>query len=162
MISGGYAHVLPGDVLLYASKGATGWIIRTKTASNLTHCESYLGNGLSAASRNGLGVDTYPFRHEGLRVVLRPLRGFRIDMAEAWHETVKGQGYDWIALVSFLWAGIIGSQGKMFCSAHTTRFQRAGGCEPFTVDVDAHKVAPRDFRLSSAYRVAWLDPSEAQ
>lgn len=161
-ISPGFYRAAPGDVLLYESKGLTGWAIRTKTASNVTHTESYLGNGLSAASRNGIGVDTYPFRHDGLLMVLRPLKPFRIDLAAQWHESVRGQKYDWAALISFAWAGIVSSQGKQFCSAHTTRFQRSGGCEPFTVEVDAHKVAPRDFMLSPAYRVTWKAPKETR
>lgn len=162
MISPGYAHARPGDVLLYESKGFTGWAIRTKTASNVTHTECYLGNGLSAASRNGIGVDTYPFRHDGLLMVLRPRKPFRIDLAVAWHLSVIGQGYDWLGLFSFTMAGFISSRGKQFCSAHTTRFQRSGGCEPFVVEVDAHKVAPRDFCFSSAYRVTWKAPKETR
>jgi hypothetical protein len=159
-VSPGFYRASPGDVLLYESRGFTGWAIRTKTASNVTHTESYLGNGLSAASRNGLGVDTYPFRHEGLLYVMRPLKPFRDDLAAAWHDSVIGQGYDWIALASFFMAGMIASRGKMFCSAHTTRFQRSGGVEPFSLTVDAHKVAPRDFLFSSAYAPVWVHPKE--
>jgi hypothetical protein len=151
----------PGDVLLYASTGFTGWAIKTKTGSSVTHTESYLGNGLSAASRNGLGVDTYTSRHEGLLYVLRPSCAFQIAPALAWHTSVTGQGYDWIGLVSFFLAGKIASKGRQFCSAHTTRFQRAGGCEPFHRDVDAHKVAPRDFLLSNDFTVVWRHPMEA-
>lgn len=160
MITPALAHAHPGDVLLYETKGFNGWVMRARLASNVTHTECYLGDGRSAASRDGIGVDTFPTRHEGLLVILRPVVPFRIDLAAAWHETVIGQKYDWLGLLSFAWAGKIASQGKMFCSAHTTRFQRAGGVEPFIPDVDAHKVAPRDFCYSPAYRAAWKHPKE--
>jgi hypothetical protein len=162
-VSPGLSHARPGDVLLYETSGLTGWLLRTRLASNVTHTECYLGDGRSAASRDGIGVDTYPTRHDGLLVVLRPVVPFRIDLAAAWHETVIGQGYDWAGLFgTFTWAGMVASQGKQYCSAHTTRFQRAGHVEPFTLDTDAHKVTPPDFCKSPAYRAAWKHPKETR
>ena len=145
-------QLLPGDVLLYRGRGFWSWAIRVKTWSDVSHCECYIGGGKSVASRDGVGVGTYPLRLEGLVAVLRPKAPFDLAAALAWHATVEGQGYDWVGLMNFYvgkWRGK--ENGKQFCAEQTTRFQRHGTIEPFHPEFDADCVAPGMFFSSAAY-----------
>ena len=135
-----------GDCLLYGPVGWTGWIISLKTWHAVAHCETYIGAGCSVASRDGLGVDTYPVREAQLIHVLRPAAIFNVSAALRWHEAVaKGQGYDWLGLLRFAWRAKVvpdALDNRQFCSEYTTRFYRAGGLDPFNGhDADAMVVS---------------------
>lgn len=148
----------PGDVLLYKSNGLFPWAIRVKTWSEVNHTETYLGNGLSAASREGSGVDTYKTRLKGLLYVCRPATLFDFQFGVDWHETVKGQGYDYLGLMVFFLARKSGHNNKMFCSEHTTRMANMMGIYPFGHRFDCDRVPPAYFLATIKYDVTRINP----
>lgn len=150
------AQLQPGDVLLYARKGFFNWIIEHASNAKVSHCEVYLGDGKSAACRNGIGVDIYPTDLTGLGAILRPLAKFDVDKATRYQQSVLKQGYDWTGL----WRAFVANQWgrnstKQWCSENSTNVQRAGGVEPFTPDTPSDMIAPGDFLKSSAYAHVW-------
>lgn len=148
----------PGDCLLYKAKGIFGWLISIKTWHAVSHCEVYVGSGLSVASRDGIGVNRYPVRLEGLITVLRPKEPFQIAQAMRWFWGVQGQKYDWLGLLRFAWRSKVvpdNLDNRMFCSEFATRFYRAGGLDPFNGG-DADAIAPFQFRLSPVFDVTEL------
>ncbi len=145
----------PGDVLLYSGRGLYSWIIKIKTWSEISHCETYVGGGFSAASRDGKGVGTYPLRTSQLRYVLRPAGPLQLRSGLRWHASVVGQGYDWLGVIrAFISPRGRGNIGKQWCSEHTARMANKMGLRPFG-SYDAEKVSPRDFLTSPYYRVVW-------
>lgn len=146
----------PGDVLLYAPSGVFGHLIAIKTWTKISHVETYLGNNESAASRDGIGVDTYPLRIADLAYVLRPKREPNLAAGLRWHEPTRGQKYDWKGLLVFTLAVKQGAKDRMFCSEHTTRLQRAMGITPFAKQWDADRVAPANFLMSPVYHWVWI------
>lgn len=150
-------HVIPGDVLLYKSKGFFPWAIRVKTWSDVNHTETYLGATESAASRDGRGVNTYPFRFDGLKYICRPQVPFNIEIGRIWHETTIGQEYDFKGLLVFYLAVASGDNNKMFCSEHTTRMANVMGIFPFGRYFDADCVAPGYFKATDKYAVFQVD-----
>lgn len=146
----------PGDVLLFRRKGFFNWMIEHATNAPISHTEVYVGNGQTAASRNGVGVNFYAADFDGLAVVLRPIAPFNVDNAMAFQRSVQGEGYDWTGLwrafVSNTWGR---NTKKEWCSENSTLVQRAGGIDPFTPDIPADMVAPADFLKSSAYTHIW-------
>jgi hypothetical protein len=154
-------ELFPGDCLLYFSAGSfLDWVIAFKTWSKVSHCEVYRGEGTSVASRNGLGVNLYPVRWEGLAWVLRwdANCGGTMDVPRAmrwFFKHAQGQRYDWLGLLVFYLAVKQGAPNKMFCSEFATRFYRAGGFKPFSEETDADRVAPAQFLQSVAFLPAW-------
>lgn len=150
----------PGDCLLY--RGTSFWsiLIQIKTWHPISHCECYVGDGYSVASRDGRGVDVYPLRENGLVAVLRikPEYKFRLQSAIVWFlRAAKGQGYDWLGLLRFTWKTdyIKGDKNnKQFCSEFLTRFYRNGGVDPFNGD-DADAIAPFMFLDSPVFDIIW-------
>lgn len=153
------ADLHEGDCLLYKTTGLFGWIIGIKTWSLIGHCETYIGDGHSVASRDGLGVGRYPLRTEDLIYVLRPTGPVDLDAAQAWFLTsAVGQKYDWLGLLRFAWRSKVVPNvmdNRMFCSEFLTRFYRAGGLDPFNA-ADADAIAPMQFLLSNSFTV--IDP----
>ena len=144
-----------GDVLLYSGKGFFSRVVQIKTWSRYSHVEVYDEAMYCVASRDGLGVGRYPFRVDGLRVVLRPLQPFDPAPARAWFATVNGQPYDWFGLLAFTNAARQGRENwKMFCSEFATRYLRAGGVDPFN-HYDADGIAPGEFMKSPALVAIW-------
>lgn len=127
--------IQPGDALLYGGDGLFSRLIRVKTWSRFAHVEIYDGAGYSWASRNGVGVDRYEVRHDGLLAVLR-LRShlapgvpmpFDLEAARTWAASVRGQSYDWIGLLSFAVAEWQGRENQaQFCSEFGARWIRHG------------------------------------
>ena len=151
----------PGDVLLYRGTGVFSRLIQVKTWSKVSHCEGYVGQGQSVASRDGKGVGLYPLRVEGLCAILRPRGLFNLVVAMDWFKTVDKQGYDWFGLLAFFAARWQGSTNqKMFCSEFLTRWQRKGDIEPFSPEYDADAVSPGMFLSSPVYTRIPLDASE--
>jgi hypothetical protein len=140
----------PGDCLLYAPKGVYGKLIAFKTWHGVAHCECYMGNGYSVASRDGKGVGTYPVRLTELIYVLRPNEPFDRMKAYDWFiDHANGQKYDWWGLLRFVWTKKVSKAGddKMFCSEFLTRFYRQGGLQVFNNE-DADAIAPFQFLLT--------------
>ena len=150
----------PGDVLLYSGTGLFSTLIKIKTWSRYTHCEVYDGERTSVASRDGIGVGRYLIRLNDLRVVVRPNGGLRVASGREWFETVNGQKYDWLGLLSFTWAGLQGRRNdKMFCSEFAARYLRECGFDPFN-EYDADGIAPSEFAKNSELRVIWSAEGE--
>lgn len=146
-----------GDCLLYSTK----WdlidiIIRIKTWSVASHVEVYVGNDFSVASRNGIGVNRYPLRKDGLVAVLRPKLPLNRDAGmEYFYKKACGQGYDFKGLLCFALAVHQGSPDKQFCSEFETNFYRACQFEPFSSDVSADTIAPGTNLFSSEFTHIW-------
>lgn len=147
------ASLRPGDCLLYsAGQSLFSLAISIKTFSTISHCECYAGEGKSVASRDGLGVQEYDLRLNGLKYVLSPpLERFSMVDAMKWFETVRGQGYDWAGLLRFTWREKFVpdklTKNKQFCSEFLSRFYNKGGWEIFN-DVDCDEIVPKDFLLA--------------
>src|ERR1019366_4614963 len=120
----------PGVMLLYWSEDAIDRIIGVKTGYRIAHVEHYAGAGQSVASRNGIGVNIYPLRLEGLVMVREPVGAFDFAAALAYFQTVKGQPYDWEGLLTFTSLTTEGEEGKQFCSEFSINFLRGGGHVP--------------------------------
>ena len=133
--------IQPGDVLLYSGHGFNAWVISVKTWSKVTHCELALGGGLTAASRDGQGVNTYELRREDLVHVLRPDTPLDMTGVKVFHAACIGQAYDWLGLLRFFTLGEQ-SKDKQFCSEYVTRLLRHGQLEPFQDAYDADLVSP--------------------
>lgn len=150
-----------GDVILYRpTKGSIfGWIISIKSWHKISHCECYIGDSFSVASRDGIGVNNYPVRDTEAAVVLRikPEYKFSLPAALKWFLTVRGQKYDWLGLLVFTLAVHQGSKDRMFCSEFVTNFLRAGGVEPFSPETSADSVAPFQFETSPIFDLVWSD-----
>jgi len=148
----------PGDCLLYspAPKSVFGWLIAIKTWHAVSHCEVYIGEGMSVASRDGKGVDSYPVRWDNLSIIMRPKGEYKFNLQAAlkWFITeAKGQKYDWVGLLRFSWRSDFvkgGENNKQFCSEFATRFYRAGGLDPFNGE-DADAVPPYLFSISPVF-----------
>jgi hypothetical protein len=85
-------ELFPGDLLFYGPHDLFGWITSIKTwCREAVHVETYIGEGLAAASRNGQGVSTYDIRMKGLTYVRRPVVGFTLSTALRWHNACCGQ-----------------------------------------------------------------------
>lgn len=145
--------IQPGDCLLYKPSGFFGKLIALKTWHSIAHTEVYHGDGMSVASRDGVGVGLYAFRVSGLAYVLRPIPKLDLKAADVWFETVKGQPYGWIDLANFLgW----GTDGKgMVCSPFATDYYRAAGVDPFNCEPSI-KIAPFEFLLSNCFHAVDL------
>lgn len=154
-------YVLPGDVLLYATRGSFwSWAIKVKTWSPVSHCELAGPDDTALASRDGKGVNTYyPRRERDLYAVLRPVQPLDMAAVWAWHLTVRGQKYDWWGLMRFFTLGKQ-SMHKQFCSEYLTRALRHGGLEPFAPGYDADLVSPGMFLASSAFSTIWQAPEK--
>jgi len=151
-------ELLPGDCLVYRPSGIFGWITAIKTWTRAAHVEAYFGRGWSVASRNGIGVNFFPFRNKGLARVLRPKQPFDMPQAMRWfHASAKGQKYDWLGLLCFTLAVRSGDALKMFCSEFLTRWYRSGGFQPFSIEQDADRVAPAQFVQSAEFTSVWSD-----
>ncbi len=153
--------LLQGDCLLYNTPwDFVDFLIRVKTWSPVAHVEIYRGNEQSFASRNGIGVNAYPLRLEGLVAVLRPHSVSDWSKAEDWFFRVaQGQKYDWLGLMCFTLAVKRGSQNRMFCSEFSTRFYRQAKTHAFNPHWDADKIAPGNNLMSPAFDWAWTNGS---
>jgi hypothetical protein len=167
-----FSLIQPGDCLLYfADCSPVDWAIALKTWNKVAHVETYVGRGLSVAARNGLTVNLYPFRQDGLAVIRRPNQPFDLDKAFAWFDVpfdpvkrngIRGQGYDWKGLLCFTLAVAQGSPDRMFCSEFCTRFYEHGGLDVFAPDYDADKIAPAQFLQTAKLTTVWKSEMSLQ
>lgn len=147
--------LLPGDNLLYKPKGLYGWFIAIKTWHNIAHCEVYVGNGKSVASRDGIGVGLYDVRLNELVWVLRPKEPVLLGVAmDKFRRVYQGQGYDFWGLLRFAWREPISRirfENKQFCSELQTRFNRDMGMKNLFNGEDADAIAPFQFLLAPEF-----------
>lgn len=155
-----------GDALLYygespvsAPKNPAGfvdWAIGVKTGGRISHIELYDYPGMSVASRNGIGVNRYAMRLNGLVAVRRPFRAFDWQIGERWfNDDARGQEYDFKGLLCFWLAVRQGSPHRMFCSEFALRRYRHSGFEPFNPNQDADRTSPFDFWKCGTMETIW-------
>lgn len=145
-----------GDALLYNTKwDFVDWCIRTKTGSYAAHIECYIGAGQSVASRNGIGVNKYPLRKDGLIAVLRPKGKVDRESAMKYFYNVCNQKYAFWSLFAFWFAKWKADPKRQFCSEFATNWYRAGGFNPFAPELDADHVSPGTFMTSAEMELAW-------
>ena len=138
-------NLIVGDFCLYHTPKFTNDIIDIKTASLVDHIECYIGNGLSLASRNGIGVNVYDFRLEGLVVVRRPTLVFNRQLVMDWFETIRGAPYGWGDIIAQ--ANIVTSLPGYDCSHFCACLADKGLLGLFADDFPRNKITPRDFLL---------------
>ena len=152
------AILQPGDAILYFKNSFFGWMIALKTWTKVAHVEIYRGNNTSFASRDGLGVDQYRLRLDGVAAILRPKTSLDFATADLWFQSyAKGQPYDWLGLLCFTLTRRRGEKNKMFCSEFATRYYRKAGLVPFNPQWHADRVPPSFFLVSPAFYVLWTD-----
>lgn len=150
-----YGYTLPDVAGNHA--GFVDWGIAVKTGYWFSHVELYAGAGLSFASRNGIGVNRYQFRYEGLVCVRRPLALLDLATANEWFaNTARGQKYDFKGLMCFYLAVREGSPRKMFCSEFELRYYRKASFQPVHCEVDADRTPPAMSWISDAFSTVWL------
>lgn len=134
----------PGDVLLYKPSGIFGKLISLKTWHPIAHVELYLGNGLSSASRDGKGVNFYPWRDTELVAVMRPKAPFVFDAtrAKVFTSNWLGTPYGWLDLLNFV--GITKDTKGVVCSPWVTMVLRDNGLPIFNAD-PPNLIAPFQF-----------------
>lgn len=144
-----------GDILLYSGKGFFSWVIKLKTGKKYSHCEIYLQDNYSIASRDGKGVGLYRTRYEDLVAVLRPIGHVDLEAGMAWFwKEAFGQKYDWIGLFNFWIAKWQGRENRrMFCSEFVVRWFREAHHALFPQEVDADGVSPGDLKLSTRVKL---------
>jgi hypothetical protein len=147
----------PGDILLYDKNTLFNWLIKLKRGEHYAHVEVFKGGDRSLASRNGIGVNEYPLRFDGLAAIYRVTEPFEFEMGYRWFlDEAKGQGYDWLGLASFIWAKWQGREnGKMFCSEFVVRFFRKMGVALFSAETDADAVSPGMIPYSQSVKNIW-------
>jgi len=153
----------PGDCLIYRPTGFFGWAIAVKTWHHWSHVEAVEVPGVSSiASRDGRGVERYPFRHAQLGMVVRPhTPPFDFAKAMAYFRSVRGQGYDYWGLMAFYRTRAAATNQRQFCSEFLTNFYRAAGCNPFKGE-RAETIPPYYFAtLADAVQIVWSDEDPA-
>lgn len=143
----------PGDIMLYAGSGFVDWAIKLRTWSDVDHIEVYLGNQQSTASRNGIGVNTYPFRRDGLKYVRRPLGIFDLDAATKYADAMKGTPYGYGDLGRFYLLNI--PTKGVICSQYGDLLFDAAGTVLFAEDYPAGSISPRDYRVTPLAKTIW-------
>ena len=147
-----------GDIILYRPSSLIDWIIAIKSWTKVSHCEIYAGEGRSYASRNGIGVNDYPLRHDHIAAIRRPLHEFDFSAARVWfYAKAIGQKYDWKGLLCFVLAVKQGTKDRMFCSEFATRFYNRGQFQPFDPNWDADRVPPSFFLVTPLLETIWQD-----
>lgn len=148
-----------GDVLLYGAKGLYGKIIALKTWHGVGHCEVYIGNGFSVASRDGQGVGRYAARLDDIKHILRPELPFDLSAALCWfYREANGQPYGWLDLLQFIGLNI--NRKGTICSTFVVDWLRAGGIPIFNAEPST-KIAPFQFLTSELLREVTADEAAA-
>lgn len=146
--------VQPGDCLLYAGTSPWSWVIKVKTWSPVSHSEVALNRNYTITSREGKGVNVYPFTDEHLYAILRPEWPPDMSKAMEWFKGVIGQPYGYWQALRFFRLGKEDTL-KMMCSPCCARFYRAGSFHAFAGDFDASLVSPGMFLSSPHFVTVW-------
>lgn len=153
-------YIEPGDCLLYSGRGPFSWLIKGKTFSRVSHVEVALGSGRAVSSRDGIGVDNFPLRLDGLVEILKPTEPFDLTAALQWYGQQRGKPYDWRQLFTgfgFFMAGrkTLEDETAFFCSEFCAAFYRHGGLHAFAAHYPTSVVTPGMFRSSPHFRIVW-------
>lgn len=155
-----------GDHLIYGVRGFDLFnrITRLKTWSPAVHIELCIGQGESVASRNGIGVNLYPLRTEGLIAILRPKQELDLSAGLSWfnkpynkitHEGVRGRPYGWLDLLQFININI--HTDGWICSEFVSLFDEASEFYPFNPEYNDGRIDPGDYFVSNAFIWKWVD-----
>ncbi len=145
-----------GDAMLFYEPTLLDTLIAVKTSFWCAHIEIYDGDGQSVASRNGIGVNRYPVRLNGLIAVRRPKTCIDWQMGQEWFEKhARWQKYDFKGLMCFYLAVKQGSPHRMFCSEFALRRYRASCFQPFNPNQDADRTSPGLFWSSGTFESIW-------
>ena len=157
----------PGDTLCYGVRDLFDYVVAVKTwCLETVHVEIYIGEGRSIASRPKGGVDIYPVRFDQLTRVRRPSQTSSFDFESMMHwfrepynpatgHGVRGQNYDYLALLCFTLIVKHGKPGRMHCSELWTRAHRAAKYPVIAHDWDADKVAPAQCLQTPVLETVW-------
>lgn len=149
------------DMLLYFEEDVVDLVIAEKTGKRVGHVERYVGAGRSWASRNGVGVNIYPLRLDGLVCVRRPIGVLDSAKATDWFKNVAmGQKYDFKGLLAFTSFVKSGTPGDMFCSEFSVNLDRAAGFDPLNPSQAAVDTSPRDLWILPTYETIWRASDE--
>jgi cell wall-associated NlpC family hydrolase len=139
--------LIAGDILLYATKDLVDDVIEWKTSADVAHVELYVGDGKSWASRNGIGVNAYDFRSQGLMRVRRPKVAFNLAKAQPWFDSKeKGQPYGFGDILEN--AGVDVVMNGEDCSHFVKDAMEQGDAPQFDPSFSGPKTTPRDFETS--------------
>jgi hypothetical protein len=145
-----------GDILLYSSLDIFDIAIELKESDGKAHIEIFAGNAESWASRNGIGVNLYPFRSSGLVGVRRPKGIFNKVAVDAWFANgVRGMKYGWsdiLASLAIKGAGSPTTDIKQFsgvdCSHFAAALMEVAECPQFDTGYSKNKITPAESDLS--------------
>lgn len=153
------ADLLPGDALLYSPSSIFGRAIAWMTAGDISHIEIYKGGGISYASRDGVGVNEYPLRMDGLKEVRRSTRPLNMGAMAIAFSRLKGHKYDNSTILKFVTFGKLGGKTMAeVCSEAATILYRAAGLHRLFGDQQPDEITPRDFQKAEALRQIWFNP----
>ncbi len=153
----------PGDICLYDTPGDLADDLIKILGGDVAHVEVFRrrtgeGDFFSWACRNGIGVGTYEFRADGLCYILRPPAGlFDPVKAQAYFETVNGEGYSWDEIAAFAHLPQLGLSGpnSLICSIFANRLELLAGVRCFPTTLDDRCIAPFDFRKVLGLKQVW-------
>jgi hypothetical protein len=135
-----------GDICLYSTRDLTDEVIELKEGDDIAHIEIYMGNNVSWASRNGIGVNAYPFRPEGLKYVLRPIGHFNEEVATSWfNDGVKGLPYGFGDILESI--NIKNNLKGVDCSHFAASLLEIAQVPLFNSWYPKNKITPRDFKM---------------
>lgn len=143
-----------GDILLYSTKDIVDELIEWKTSGPVAHVEMYAGQGKSWASRNGIGVNEYSYRSQGLVCVKRPLLAPLESHARSWFTApIKGSSYGLGDIAENM--GLHVASKDFDCSHFVAKVLAIGDSPQFDADYDPSLITPRDFLISSASTIIY-------
>ena len=147
-----------GDILLYGGADLVDRVIDWKEgeplAGGVAHIEIYAGNGQSWASRNGIGVNLYPFRPDGLQEVRRPQSRFNLAAVVKWFPFVNGSPYGWSDIAATI--DLPFSEKGFDCSHFAGTLLLIAECPQFDAAYPLNRITPRDFRISRESSRLWV------
>ena len=146
-------ELLPGDTLIYSGYTLADLAIRFHTFSRACHVELYIGGGDKSIAARASGVATFGVRWDGLWRVYRPRGSVDMDAMKAYfHNTLKGQKYDWLGVIfGFFFCQLRQNPKRKFCSETQTLLYRAGRFEPFQPDYVPDRVPPMLYTCSAMF-----------
>jgi hypothetical protein len=147
-------------VMGYRPSSLFGKVIASKTWMNISHVETYVGDGMSVAARWD-GVNMYPVREdETLCVLLEPDAPFNLQKAMVWfYSHAQGMRYDLWGMRIFFRLLQKTNPHRMWCSEFCAEFYRAGGYDPFNPHVPSDRISPAQFLQTGRMQTAWHSPS---